>query len=338
MKNSIIKLVSRPKIVIPVTMIIALAIGAISYGAIGKPPIVTLPSSDQKLATSSQGTYDISTDLAFLKSGRLATVSVHIGDVVKKGDTLATLDASDTLGTINQAKGALELAKAQYASLNIQYSNAKTQQDVLVTNAHRTLLSGGLSAIARNTVIGSSWTVDENQIPQISGTYTCDKEGSYEISPYASGASNGYSFEFTGLESGTGNVTYYTPQPLGSCGLSIQFPVGYYSASIKWVIDIPNTRSSSYATNKNAYDLAIATRDQVLKQFEANLGKDSTSNANIAQATIDSAEGAYEVALAAYRNTIIVAPIDGVISFIDPNLKVGQTITANKTLITIAKQ
>ncbi|MCX6719068.1 MAG: biotin/lipoyl-binding protein [Candidatus Taylorbacteria bacterium] len=262
-------MLNKPKTIIPVTLIIAIIIGAISYNLIGKPPIVTL-SSYQDPAASTEMTPNNSTDLALLKSGRLATGSVHVGDAVKKGDILATLEAGDALGAVNQAKGALELAKAQYASLDTQDSHAKTQQDVLVANAYRTLLSSGLSTL--------------------------------------------------------------------SCGISIQFPVGYFSSSIKWVIDIPNTRASNYALNKNAYDLAIATRDQVLRQFEANLGKNGSSDANIAQANIDSAEGAYEIALAAYKNTILVAPIDGVVSFVDPDLKIGQTVAANKTLITIAKQ
>jgi hypothetical protein len=172
----------------------------------------------------------------------------------------------------------------------------------------------------------------------VSGTYSCDREGTYEIYPYTSGAASGYSFEFKGLEHGTGAVAYYTPQSFGTCGLSIIFPAGYqFDESIKWVITIPNTRSASYAANKNAYDLALATRDQVLKQLEANLGKGSSADANVAQASIDAAEGAYEVAQAAYNNTLIVAPADGTVSFVDDHLNVGETIPANKVVITITR-
>jgi len=336
MKKTIIDILYRPKIIIPITLAIAIVIGLVSYRYVGQPPIVNILSdtNNQNLGEKNQKN---SIDLAFLRAGRLSTVSVNVGDAVKKGDVLASLDASDVLGTLNQTKGALELAKAQYSSLDIQYSNAKKQQDVLVVNAYRTLLSNNLSVIARNKY-DNTWSIDESQTPQISGTYTCDKQGSYEILPYASMPPSGYSFDFTGIESGTENVTSYTAQALGSCGLFIQFPVGYYSSSVKWILDIPNPRSSSYATNKNAYDLAVSTRDQVLGQFEANLGKDGSSKSNIAQAAIDSAKGAYESALATYNNTIIVAPNDGMVSFIDSHLKIGQSITANKTLITIIKK
>jgi multidrug resistance efflux pump len=276
--------------------------------------------------------------LSFLKTGRIASVNVQEGDEVKAGEVLATLDAADVKGSLNQARGALELAKAQYASLNVQYANTKKQQDVLVENAYRVLLSSGLAAVAENKLNSSPQTVDKDQIPEVSGTYTCDKEGSYEIFPYGSGARSGASFDVKGLETGVGTVTYYTPQPIGSCGLYILFPADYHvDANTKWVITIPNTRSTSYAANKNAYDLALATREQVLTQLETSLGADGASDTSTAKATIDAAEGAYEVALANYNNTIITAPVSGTVSFVDDHLKIGESATANKTIITLTR-
>lgn len=336
MKRSLLQLVHKPKIVLPVSIGIALIIGVIFYGSVGRAPVVTLPNdaSLRDASTTSAG----SVDLSFLKAGRLATVTVHQGDSVHEGEVLATLAAADVQGALNQAKGALELAKAQYASLNVQYANVKTQQDVLVANAYRTLLSSGLAAVASNKDTNSIQTVDDKQIPQISGSYTCSTAGSYDIYPYGSGSASGYSFQLKGLEQDTGTVAYYTPQPLGSCGLFILFPVGYvFDPSIEWVVAVPNTRATSYTTNKNAYDLAVATRDQVLKQLEANLGKDGSAAANIAQATIDAAEGAYEMAQAAYSNSSIVAPANGTVSFIDAHLKVGENVAANKVVITITR-
>jgi len=331
------KLLDKPKIIIPIFFVLAVIVGVVSYRFIGQTPVVTL--SDSSTSTVQSESTINSVDLSFPKSGRLAEVSVVVGSQVKKGDTIASLDAGDSLGAVNQTKGALELAKAQYASLNVQYANAKLQQDTLVSNAHRTLLSSGLSAVAKSTDTNTSASVvDNNSAPQISGTYTCDKEGSYEIAPYASGATSGYSFLFSGLEQGTGNVAYYTSQTLGSCGLYILFPVGYSSSNVKWVVNIPNMKSSGYAANKNAYDLAVATRDQVLNQLEANLGKNGSSDANVAQASVDAAQGAYQAALAAYKNNLIIAPIDGVVTFLDSHLKIGQSVTANKTVITIANK
>ena len=340
MKNNLLNLIHKPKIIIPGAVVVAIAIVVGTYNYIGRAPEVIL-SSDTNTASSTATLYPDSVDLAFPKIGRVSSVSVQVGDSVKKGDVLASLEANDALGAINQAKGALGLARAQYASLNVQYTNAKNQQDVLVANAYRTLLSSGLVAVAVNKDNNNISPIDNNQTPTITGTYTCSKEGTYEITPYSSGEESGYSFSLKDIDGKNGNlsaVTFYTPQALGSCGLFVQFPVGYHSVDMKWVVAIPNNRSASYAANKNAYDLALTTRDQVLKQYEANLGQNGSSDANVAQAAIDSAEGVYQAALGAYNNNLIVAPIDGVVTFIDSHLKVGQSVSANKSVITISKK
>ncbi len=334
MKRLLAAIFGKPKIVIPIVLIIAGIGTAHMYRSIGQAPVVSL--STDAVADPSFQAQSKTVSLSFVKAGKIAAVQLTLGAHVKKGDILASLDASDAQGLVNQARGAVELAKAQYASLDVQYAHAKSQQDTLVANAYRTLLSSGLAAVAAQTVNGySGATVDSAQAPQITGTYTCGKEGSYEIDPYQSGSNSGYSFTFKGLESGTANATNYTSQPLGTCGLYVQFPVGYNSTYIRWIVIIPNTASAGYAANKNAYDAALATHDQVLGQLEANLGKNGSNDANLAQAGIDSANGTYEAALAAYNNDLIVAPADGVVESVDPSLQVGNSAIANKTLITI---
>jgi multidrug efflux pump subunit AcrA (membrane-fusion protein) len=319
---------NTPKVLIPVVAVIALIGGVFAFRSVGKAPVVTLPTVQQvdTLGTVITNSSDNTVDLAFPKAGRVATVSVKTGDHVSAGQTLATLDAGDALGAVTQAKGALELAEAQYASTDVQYGNAKKQQDVLVQNALRTLRSSGL--VATPTV------QDDSHVPVVSGTYTCDAEGSYEIDPYSSGANSGFSFTYSGLEKGSGVVTFNTPQPLGSCGLFVQFSQGF-SGATKWTIDIPNTKSANYVTNKNNYDLAVTTREQVLSQFAANLGQNGSSAAATAKAAIDSARGVYQAALGAYKNNVIVAPIAGTVSFVDADLKPGQSVTQNKTVISI---
>ena len=193
--KKILNIIHRPKIFIPSIILVAIAILVGFYNYVGQKPVVVLPTDTSMQTYSSNGSYADSVDLAFPKVGRVAAVSVKVGDTVKKGDVIASLDANDALGAINQAKGALELARAQYASLDVQYMNAKNQQDTLVANARRTLLSSGLVAIANNTDKNNTYAIDNNQVPIITGTYSCDKEGPYEINPYSSaGTDSGYSF------------------------------------------------------------------------------------------------------------------------------------------------
>jgi biotin carboxyl carrier protein len=324
MKDKLILILSKPRKILPIVFVVALVIGLVAIRFVGNPPTV----ADFQNSTSTNISTDGNTiSLSFNTSGRVASVSVVIGDKVTKGETLATLDAGVALGAVNQAKGALDLAKAQYGSLSIQYQNAKSQQDILVNNAYRTLLSSGLQAIPFGIA-------DETHNPIVTGTYTCDKVGVYEIDPYVSSVDSGYSFNISGIETGSGNVTYGNPQPFGTCGLSITFVKGF-SGSAKWTVTIPNTKSASYQINKNAYVSAVSTRDQVLSQLSANLGQNGSTSADVSSASIQAAQGAYEAALAQYQNNIVVAPLDGTVTFVNQNLKVGQSVTAGQSVITI---
>jgi len=323
MNKKILKFLSKPKMVIPVALIVGVFVIIIGFKLVGNGPKVEIENQDvahQKLNGN--------IDLSFSKGGKLESVLVKKGQEVKKGDVLAKISAPDALGVISQTKGALDLAEAQFSSLNSQYKTAKKQQDLLVSNAYNTLLSDGLEGIPdKQTSVG----------PIISGTYTCGKEGSYELDPYKSSDNDsGYSINFSGLENGVISLKYETPVLLGNCGLQIKWTkADYFDDHIKWKIEIPNTRSAKYLVNKNAYELAIANRDKTLSDLAYNINNGS-EEVSVAQAQVNAARGAYQAALGAYENNLIIAPDNGVITSIDENLKVGQMVTASKPVISIS--
>ncbi len=318
MKN----ILSKPKIVIPISAILGVIAVVTGYRYIGKAPAVNMKSNEIPTTLNNKGV-----DLSFIKSGKIESVFVKEGQEVKKGEILVKLSATDSLGQVSQAKGALDLAEAQYASLNSQYKTTKKQQDMIVENNYQTMLSSGLE--------GTPDKQTDNKII-ISGTYTCGKEGSYKIDPYRSSDSDtGYSFNYGGLESGVSSVKYENAIPLGKCGLQIKFVKGdYFNDNINWTVDIPNTKSSTYLANKNVYDLSVTTREKVLSDLATNIGSDN-QEMSVARAQVDAARGAYEAALGAYENNIIKSPVDGVVTFVDKNINVGQSVAANKLIISI---
>jgi len=322
MKQKIIKILSKPKVIIPLVLIIGIIFLFTIYNKIGVAPSVDFSLENKNLnQTSGQ-----LVGLAFSKSGRVEQVFVKEGQEVKKGDILAKLSAKDQEGSLLQAKSNLTLAEAEYASLNNQYSNVKNQQDLIVKNYYQTLLSSGLEGVPDEQTSGSL---------SISGTYTCEKEGTYHIKPYKSSDNDsGYSFEYSGLETGTASVKFQNSVALGKCGLQIKFDESYFNGSVEWNIDIPNTKSSIYLANKNAYELAKETEEKTLDELLTNIGKSDEEN-SVAKATIEVARGAYEAALGSYENNFIKAPADGIISFIDNNLIIGQVVSANKNVISL---
>jgi len=323
MKNKFLKILSKPKIIIPLVAFIGIIGIIFGYNNIGKAPVVDF---DAQIETAPVFVSGNVIDLSFPKNGRIAEVLVKENQFVRKGEILAKLSAPDAEGTINQTKGALDLAEAEYALLNTQYASAKEQQDLIVQNAYRTLLSSGLEGVPDKQTTNSI---------TISGTYTCDEEGYYEINPYRSGDNDsGFSFEYSGLENGTASVKYENSIPLGQCGLQVKFTnSSYFSSNTKWKINIPNTESSVYLSNKNAYELALKNREKTLSDLLTTIGNGEETS--VAKATVDAARGAYEAALGVYQNNLIIAPVDGMISFVDKDLKVGQSVALNKTIISI---
>lgn len=72
--------------------------------------------------------------LAFEVSGKLNKIPVDVGDQVKQGDVLASVDSRDFKNTLDQAKAEFKRAKAQYQRMKTALAdNAVSKQDV--TNA-----------------------------------------------------------------------------------------------------------------------------------------------------------------------------------------------------------
>jgi HlyD family secretion protein len=100
----------------------------------------------------------------------------------------------------------------------------------------------------------------------------------------------------------------------------------------------------NYLANYNAYQSALQTKDQaiataqsVLDQARASLtalvAQARPEDVKTAQAQVENAKGALEVAEASYRNNVITAPISGTITAV--NIAVGQIAIANAAAIEI---
>ncbi len=344
MRKHIISLAHQPKKVTVLSLIIALIIGFWGYKQINKTPtnIFTVNDSTQNISTENSGSTPKNLTLAFLSNGRIKSVLVKVGDSVKKGTVLATLDAENALGALVQSRASYSTAKANYqkiingatgvsidvakASVNtaqINLDGITKQQNVLVANAYQNLLNSSIAAFS----ISTSTT---QMSPIITGTYVLGNEGDIRISVYQGG--NGNIFSTTGLVNSSGIVSTTSPQAIGNSGLFIQFPADYsYQGDL--IISIPNKKASNYLTNYNAYELAVQTKSQVLANAQASLDQANASlnalvalarpeDVMIAQAQVDSAYGAMQIAQAAYDNTVIKAPNDGVITAV--HISAGQ--------------
>ncbi len=310
----------------------------------------TVKRQDLKQTVLATGQVTSSTDLSlsFKGSGIVARVNTKVGDTVQAGTILANLDQRDQLASLTSARGSLAAAQANYQRVldgsssetvavaqravdasQINLDNTKKQQDILVTNAYRTLLNSSPEAMPDENIGGT---------PIITGYYASDQDGSYIVKAYQ------------GILVGTGleildPAKIYTnlALPLGTRGLYITFPNDYWTGNT-WTITIPNKNAPNYLANYNAYQAALTNRDATIRSAQAaldsalaqlNLQRAQARPADVAaaQAQVLSASGSVQSASAALENTVIRAPADGTITSVD--VKVGELSSPTKAVIVL---
>lgn len=312
--------------------------------------------TDLKQTVLATGQVVSSTDLnlSFNVGGVVNSIKVKVGDHVKSGQVLATLNQAQASANLTSARGALAaaearlkkiiegfsneeitLAKVALENAERDYKNVKTSQETLVQNAYYSLLNSTPEAVP-------SGGVSDYTAPTISGNYKLGKEGTINIHTYYSG--NGTIFSVSGIASGSGAVTTTTPQPIGDSGLYITFPSTTNLYSTNWIIEIPNKKASTYLTNYNIYQSALKTQQSALSSAQSlvdqrqaelaiKMASARSSDIELAEADILSARGQYEQALAKYNDTKIVAPTEGTITNID--IKLGELASALAEVITL---
>ncbi len=331
----------------------------------------TVVNQDVARTVLTTGTVTSQSDLSlgFKNTGIVSNVNVAVGDKVRRGQILASLNESDASASISQAKAALLSAKANYnkvingaSSAQIQVDQAAVdaaqvalnnanstyaltikQQQTLVANAQSAMFNTSLAANPASTNI-STVTIT------ISGTYTDTVPGSYVITLGVSGG--GYTYNISGLETYDGVITRGIALPVGSKGLYMTVSTtGTINSSDKWTVALPNTQSSGYITAYNAYQAAIQTQNQsvssakgavdaaqaALSQAQAQLNLETTAarpeDVDAAQAQVQTAEAQLQTAQSQYNNNLIIAPIDGTITSVD--VKLGETASAAQSAISM---
>lgn len=289
----------------------------------------------QTVLATGQVTSNTDLNLSFNSTGIIKSLRVKVGDIVKKGDVLATIDQGVVLASLTQARGALLSAQAKYKKLieggdvalaQVVLDQTKKTQDTIVKNAYKKLLNSTPEAFPDNGT-------DNYEAPTISGTYNGSKEGVINVDVYKT--NGGIGFNLSGLVQGSGLGNTIAPQPLGDSGLYIKFPST--DSLIDWIIPIPNKKGSDYLSNYNSYQSALSQAESAIEQATKDLELKKTrsqgSDSDLARADIISAEGQVQSAQAKFEDTVLRAPADGTITSVD--LKLGELSEAQKPIITL---
>ena len=304
-------------LVLVIIVVILIAHKKDTAGDAGSTATVTRTTLVDSVVLSGRTQSASEVNLGFADQGRVTNVSVTEGDQVRAGQVLARLDTSDLEAQLKNARAELVIARSGLATTTTNIEKVTREQNALVSSAYQKLLSNDLVAIPENLA-------QDATAPIITGNYF-GPEGSYLLDVYPSKAESGASFTVNGLETGLRNtLSANTSVPLGTRGLFVSFPDEQSYAGSSWQISIPNKRSISYATYKNAYEVAQATRDRTIADATANAMV--SADTSIIQARIAQAEASVESIQSQIKKRMITAPFSGVVSSV--GLKPGQSTSS----------
>ena len=276
-------------------------------------------------------------DLGFAVGGRVIKNLKNEGDFVKKGELIAEVDQSAVRAGLVQSQANYELTKidthTDVENSALSFEELKKQQDTIVENLRQEYISGDLQAY----LVGDDELLNQVKPPIVSGNYEGKDTGEYIINVYASSSSTKYSYEYSGLESGTSIAEVYQAGKLGKNGLYLQFDLNTQYNKTQWEIPVPNTRSATYLARKAAYEKALATREQVLSDAKNNINKltkkEASTNLSLSSARIRSAKAQVSANALRLSDGKIKAPFDGYI--VKNDLEVGETAQALVPQITM---
>jgi len=296
-----------------------------------------------------------SANLTFPTNGTVADILVARGDVVASGDVLAILGDRAITAERARAVAALAEARATLAQTQAgQTSEARAVTETTVANAREELTRAQTRAKERiATTRASLLSVDLTALamkegtrataPEVTGNYTCDKEGSYRLRVYQSGANSGYSYQFDGLEGGTASASTHQSAPLGSCGLFVRFTKGDSYSGTEWVINVPNPKSETYIARKNAYQNALTEGERNIAAARDALrlaeGQATVASAGARAEARQAAQARVEQAAARVRTIdsqladfTLTAPFAGIVTNV--HIELGETVR-EETAITL---
>ena len=372
MKQKILKVLSAPKIVVGVVSVVALVAGGVSYAlnkSMREEWFAKIKAiSQDTVSASSSSPRDLT--LAFAMGGRIKNVFVKTGDVVPAGTVLASLDAENAVGAINQAKAAYLAAQTAYDKL----LNGASTPDIGVSQAAVNVASTALNNAEQNLIrdlslaynnVNSIILLNTNALfsnPQSStpmfgivGLVQTNNQLINNINSERLEINNDLSTwqnEVSSINQNNTDVVVahslaymtkirsYLTDMLNTLTSYTQVSVGgsqlvltesqQYVTGAKVVVDAAYT---SITNDVQAIKSAKSSLDQANAALTLKESPARVEDIEMAKAQVESTQGALQVAQGAYNNTIITAPFDGKI--INVAITAGQIATPGIAAIEI---
>ena len=377
MKN-IFKIIHKPKHVTAITIIIAVIIGIVGYLNINRAPTYQFAKAQAGIiqniwtVSSSTSASGQNLTLSFQASGQIASVLVKVGDTVKNGEILATLDPQNTLGALIQAKAAYSSAVANYDKL----VNGATSADIAISSTSVEMSQTTLKHNKENLIlaINNSLTLATNAVnndtnilfsnpnsnnPELISTDIVFNNQNLENKIISERMPlnkmlTSWKQELTGItaDSDLSDLADHSSDNLQEIAaymddLNSLFTLYTFAGTNNFQtvigVDQSNILSARASITSQINSLssalqAVSSAETGVAQSEASLGlKISPARPEdiaAAEAQVNNANGAVQIAESAYQNRIITSPGDGVVTAV--YITVGQIAAQNVPAIDLS--
>lgn len=367
MKNSFLSSLRRPRIIVPLLIIVLGAGGYFMFfrgnGAAYEVVPARVLDIRQEVSVTGRVEPIESVDLAFEKGGRVRTVNVKVGDRVLAGATLMSLDNADLFADRDQTEAD---RKAQQAILD-QYRRGTRPEELAISEAK---VKSAKSAVGDAT---------SNLIDKISDSYTKsddavrNKIDQFFLAPRGPNPQIAFSLPDSKLKSELEQERFSIEKMLVSWSASLAATEADVPAALleakenaarvrafldkaalalstltasgalsQTVIDGYRTDVSSARTSANTALTNLTSAEEKLRIAEANLtisereldlaraGK-IPEEITAQEARVMQAEAKVRSAEAAIAKTLIRAPISGIVT--EENTDPGETVAANAVMV-----
>jgi multidrug resistance efflux pump len=276
-------------------------VSVIGCSAPSTPAATPTASASAKAATSNsvnaEGTIVPSphSTLAFKTSGRVIEVLVREGDAVKSGATLARLDDTVVQAQVAQAQAALTVAQKQLAQLKAGATPAEHASAKQALDSARATLAKIKAGPTADQLAQLKANVDSAQASVDQAQARYDRAG---------GASNpniGMMPESVALQQATNNLR---------------------AAQAAY----RDTQSHPTDSEIKAAESAVAQAESAIARLDP-----TAETVALAQAQVDQAQAAFDLAKTSLRDYTLTAPFDGTIATLD--LDLGQVVSPGAPVI-----
>ena len=372
MKEHIKTLPHHPKRVILISLAIAIVIGIFGYIKINQKSNDYLELNSEMLASkNSVISENQNLTLGFLSGGRIKSVLVKSGDRVTGGQILATLDAGNASGALMQAKAAYATAEANYEKV----INGATEADVTVSNSSVEISQTNLVHSKESLILAlnNSLTTAENAVNNNTNiVFNNPNSENLELAS-TNAAFNNQTLEnkivnerlllnkmfslwtqelgelnsdMNLIDSENNGLGHLQDVAVYLDNLNLLFtqydsagPSSFKTSVVSGILSA-RTSITNQITSLTAAGQAVSNAERNVEQSQA-IFKQKTSEARpedieIAKAQVNNAFGAVQIAEAAYQNTVIIAPSNGIV--ISVSILPGQIAIPNAPAIEFLKE